>query len=358
MNIKSICHKGWLVGLAVALIMSIVPVAPHAVQAVTTPTISIMTVEPGVSVKIQANNFPASQTFTVRMGAYGTLGVGGTVVATTESGPGGTFTAIYAIPAGLKTADKIAIRMDSDKGYYAYNWFYNTPLSATPTPGGAAPTAVPGYSGYPTFNISAVVEDDTVTIAASNFPAGQTFTIRMGKYGTLGVGGTVVATTDTGAGGSFTAKYVIPAALKGQERIAIRMDSSKGYYAYNWFWNNTKSAVEPATPKPERPAATPIAPKYTGYPYFYINTVVKDSKVTIAAHNFPAGLTFTVRMGAYGTMGVGGTKVTSIDTGKGGDFTATYDIPSGLKGLDRIAIRLESGAGYYAYNWFWNNTTP
>ena len=63
-------------------------------------------------------------------------------------------------------------------------------------------------------------------------------------------------------------------------------------------------------------------------------------------------------MGKYGTAGVGGTQVTTTDSGSGGTMDITYLIPAGLKGLDRIAIRMESSAGYYAYNWFWNNDAP
>ena len=64
-------------------------------------------------------------------------------------------------------------------------------------------------------------------------------------------------------------------------------------------------------------------------------------------------------MGKYGTKGIGGTLVATTDSGDGGTLTLTYDVPDDLKGLDRIAIRLEAtSGGYYAYNWFWNNTYP
>jgi hypothetical protein len=63
--------------------------------------------------------------------------------------------------------------------------------------------------------------------------------VRIGKYGTLGVGGEVVAITNSGAGGTFTISYPIPESLQGQTRLSIRMDAPGGFYAYNWFWNNT-----------------------------------------------------------------------------------------------------------------------
>jgi hypothetical protein len=61
----------------------------------------------------------------------------------------------------------------------------------------------------------------------------------MGEYGTYGIGGIVVTTVNSGAGGSFSATYAIPAALVGRSKIAIRLESANGYYyAYNWFYNN------------------------------------------------------------------------------------------------------------------------
>lgn len=105
---------------------------------------------------------------------------------------------------------------------------------------------------------------------------------------------------------------------------------------------------------------TPAKPPKTGkVPTFSIAAVVKDTSVTIQTANFPANTKFDVRMGAYGTAGVNGTYVTTIDSGNGGAFSATYTIPAGLQGSRRIAIRLESKtSGYFSYNWFWNSTTP
>jgi hypothetical protein len=204
----------------------------------------------------------------------------------------------------------------------------------------------------PTFSIVSVVTDSTVTIKTYNFPANTTFTVRMGVFGTAAIGGTVVDSTDTGDGGSFTATYDIPSNLQGLSKIAIRMDAtSGGWFAYNWFWNNTTGGTT-------GPTATP-GPGYTGIPTFSIKSVVRDSTVTIKAYNFPANKTFTVRMGVFGTAAIGGTVVDSTDTGDGGSFTATYDIPSNLQGLSKIAIRMDAtSGGWFAYNWFWNNTTP
>lgn len=204
---------------------------------------------------------------------------------------------------------------------------------------------VTAYTGIPTFSIVSVVEDTSVTIKTYNFPANETFTVRMGAFGTQAIGGTVVGTTDSGAGGSFEATYNIPAGLAGSYKIAIRMDSPNGYYSYNWFYNNTDAVVTPE-------------PGYTGIPTISIVSVDEDTSVTIKTHNFPASIDFTVRMGPFGTKGVGGVVVTTTNSGAGGSFEETYDIPASLAGSAMIAIRLESPTGYYyAYNWFYNNTT-
>lgn len=368
-----------LLGLAVILLL-VMAVALHfpatLVKAYTGfPTFSILGVVKDVSVTIQTNNLPPNQTFTVRMGPIGTKAIGGTVVGTTDSGAGGTLKLTYNIPASLKGSAQIAIRMDSPAGYFAYNWFDNvtfgtttgtvvptsTPGAPTPTktptktPGTGTPTktpAVTSYSGIPTFNIVSVVPDTSVTIKTNNFPANKTFVVRMGAFGTKAIGGVEVGTTESGSGGAFEKTFNIPASLKGLARIAIRMDSTTGgYFAYNWFYNSS-TAVTTTTPGPTK------IPGYSGYPTFSISAVVKDASVTIKAKNVPPNQTFTVRMGAYGTRAVGGTVVGTKDSGAGGEFEATFNIPAGMKGAEKIAIRMDSPAGYFAYNWFWNNTYP
>lgn len=101
----------------------------------------------------------------------------------------------------------------------------------------------------------------------------------------------------------------------------------------------------------------PQPPPYSGIPTFGIAAVVRDQTVTIRTNNFPAGYRFDVLMGMYGTAGINGYYVTTIDSGNGGSFSGTYAIPAALRGSTRVAIRLQNyTGGYYSYNWFWNNT--
>jgi hypothetical protein len=357
-----------------ALLAFVLPVSASQ----TFPSFDVIEVVRDQTVTIQTYNFPANDTFQVTMGAMGTKGIGGVAVGGANSGSGGSFKATYNIPSSLVGSQQISIRLESPtSGFFAYNWFFNntaqvtsTPPSTTSTPPPSntstpAPSAtpIPGYSGFPTFSISSVVTDVSVTILTKNLPPNDTFTVTMGKMGTQGIGGEGVGSTNSGSGGAQNFTYNIPASLKGLSQISIRMQSpTTGYFAYNWFFNNTASSTStPAPSATPTPNPTPTTPPsgYTGFPTFTISAVVQDKSVSIQGSNFPANDTFNVLMGPIGTAGVGGTQVGSQSSGSGGALSATYAIPSSLVGSQQIAIRLQSPtSGYFAYNWFINATTP
>jgi hypothetical protein len=296
------------------------------------------------------------------MGQMGTQGIGGYKVTTVDSGSGGSKSYTFIIPSQLAGSYKISIRMQSPfSGYYAYNWFYNNttggatqpPPATTPPPSTTPP---PGYSGIPTFSILSVEMDKNVTVQTSNLPPNDSFRVTMGPMGTQGIGGTVVDVVDSGSGGSKQYTFDTPQSLYGSYKISIRMESpTSAYYAYNWFYNNTtggSGGVPPAT-------SPPPPPGYSGFPSFKIQSVVRDSSVTIKTNNLPPNDSFVVTMGYMGTQGIGGYQVTTVNSGAGGTKNYTFSIPPALYGTYQISIRMQSpNSGYYAYNWFYNNTTP
>jgi hypothetical protein len=183
-------------------------------------------------------------------------------VGTFNSGQGGTLAVTFAIPAAFNNVAKIAIRLESPQGWFAYNWFPNvtsgsglgtpaaspaptTPSATLPAASPTAPAATPAATAapgtpappVPGLDVTAVERGESVTIQTSNFPANQNFTVTMGPIGSQGIGGTVVGTTSSGAGGSFSATYEIPASLAGEFLIAIRLQSPQGWFAYGWFFN-------------------------------------------------------------------------------------------------------------------------
>ncbi len=288
------------------------------------PTFTIENVVVDGSVTILAQNFPAYQEFVVTMGPSGSLGIGGTPVAITNSGLLGAFSATYPIPPNLVGQRQIAIRLQSPQGFYSYNWFWNNLAEPAPTP-------------IPTISIESVVVNESVTIRTHNFPPDRTFLVMMGHMGTLGINGTPVGTLYSGIGGTMTATFPIPVLLKGLERIAIRTEA-KPFYSYNWFDNQTE------------PLPTPT---------FTVCGVIRDEFVVIRTDgNFPANRDFAVMMNGMGTLGTNGTVVGGFNSGLAGSYViSTYPIPSTMRGRDQIAIRAdEVGGPFFSYNYFDNQT--
>lgn len=314
------------------------------------PSFTIADVKTDTTVTILTKDMPKGYDFKVLLGEYNTRGENGIEVAQFNSADGGSFQVTVDIPAALKGRAMISIRIESlTGGYYYYNWFWNDAENGT-WPGVTPPVPPqPPVQTYPSFSIKAVDAGKTVTILAKDFPKSHDFVVRMGKYGTLGIGGIVAAEVTSSDTGAFEATFPIPADLAAEKVIAIRLDAKTGgWYAYNWFYN-TAAPVEP-TPEP---TPEPVVK----YPSFSIVAVVKDTSVTISGINFPADTDFTVLMGKMWTQGINGIEVAEFNSGAGGAIEATFNVPAALVGETRIAIRTQAKTGsWYAYNWFWNST--
>lgn len=199
------------------------------------PSILITAVVQDVSVTITTQNFPANDRFDVLMGYMGSRGIDGILVDTVSTGVGGSLKYTFAIPPALHGQPQIAIRFQSVSGsdYFAYSWFINNTRGSVPPP--------PGYTGFPTFAITQVVRNQTVSINTYNLPPNDRFQVSMGPMGTRGIGGAVVGTIDASASAAQNYTFAIPVTLYGTSQIAIRLQSVSGsnYYAYNWFHNTT-----------------------------------------------------------------------------------------------------------------------
>ena len=217
------------------------------------------------------------------------------------------------------------------------------------------------HAAYPSFTISEVKKDATVTILTQDMPGNLDWKVLMGEYNTRAENGIEVATFNSGAGGSMSVTFNIPDTLKGRAMISIRIESLTGGYYYNWFWNDKDNGTWP----PEAPAPVPAPPKPPVsttaseiIPIIMIKSVEAGKTVTITASNFPKNVEFVAKMNKMWTRGVNGTEVGTLNSGDTGAFEATFDIPDEFKGHERVAIRLESKTGgYYSYNWFWNVST-
>ena len=331
------------------------------------PSFTIAEVKTDQSVTINTKDMPKNLDFKVLLGEYNTKGKDGIEVATFNSGDGGAFAVTVNIADALKGRAIISIRIESlTGGYYYYNWFWNkqdggtwpdqtaTTQPSTQTP---APTQAPADKTVPTISIKAVEAGKTVTIAAKDFPKGVEFVALMGKMWTQGIKGIESGQITSSDTGSFEATFDIPAELANEKQISIRLQAKTGgWYSYNWFYNQTQTAAT-ETPTTEPTTAPTQQPPAVKYPVFSIAAVEKDKTVTIEGKDFPADTEFTVLMGKMWTQGINGIEAGTFASGKGGEISATFDIPAELVGLARISIRLQAKTGgWYAYNWYWNST--
>lgn len=211
---------------------------------------------------------------------------------------------------------------------------------------------------YPTFDIMSVVVDDSVTIQTYLFPANELYYVYMGYNGTLGINGILVTKLWTGAGGTFKARFYIPDELKGEDIIAIRLESpTTPYYSYNFFYNTTSYTANYTTYTPAAPAPKPYTPN--DFPTFSILSVVKGESVTVETKYFPADDMF----GVYMKDGASAVKtwyyVAGLNSADGGSFQATFAIPTELQWKEKIAIKFYNlDEDYITYNLFINKNYP
>ena len=162
--------------------------------------------------------------------------------------------------------------------------------------------------------VVSVVKDTSVTLRSEYFPKGQDFLIRMGRYGTHGLGGDEINTVNTGDSGIFGVTLSIPSDLQGKSPLDVRFDDVYGQSAEISFYNCTGCGQGPK----ETPvylsdltsnaaiASSSSSYYYSGIPATSFVSVVTDTSVTFYGYNFPTNQDFTVTIGPYGTYGVGG----------------------------------------------------
>lgn len=343
------------------------------------PTFWVQDVKLRKTVTIRMVDYPKNEKFRVTMGVVGGELSPGIPVGLLEGNNGREFAVTFAIPSGLWDDTELFIRLENSfQENFGYTGFTQTkPWKSVylgPSPGFSTSSGVSSSwtGGTPFTSILNVVANGEISLQTFNFPADKEFIVTMGTIGTRGIGGTVVGIQNSGEGGSFIATYAVPAALQGSDMISIRLQSTtSGHYAYNWFYNSdgnvpvtfgnaipttgTETTVSATT---TTTSAAPTLPLGL-FPTFSIDTVVAGDNVTITTYNLAANDFYNVYIANYGTLGIGGVQIDTINSGAGGSITVTITIPDELAGLDKYAIRLESDvSGYFAYNWFDNKDLP
>lgn len=205
----------------------------------------VVDVVPNATVTIRTYNAPSNIRLNVRVGVAVGNKYNWVVLGDLDTADGGTQTYILNIPASFNNAAQLKLRVSQ----YKRNgrtfqqdqlvWYNRVGGASGGIPVNYNPGWWPYYSTIPTIWIANVARDNSVTIQASNFPAGLTFDVFMGPMGTYGHG-YHVGTLNSGAGGALSATFPIPPQLYGLGQISIRTQNAwSGYYSYNWFYNNT-----------------------------------------------------------------------------------------------------------------------
>jgi hypothetical protein len=163
----------------------------------------------------------------------------------------------------------ISVRMESAASiHYAYNYFYNStympaeettaasPEAATTVTETSAETST--YSGYPSFTITKVKKNTSVTLMAENLPEGEIFDVMLSNYQDGSFEPVKAGTLDSSKGGSMETSFTIPEDMKDVNQISVRLTGTKtGYFAYNFFFNSDYP-VEQVLPQAETtPASAP-----------------------------------------------------------------------------------------------------
>jgi hypothetical protein len=176
-------------------------------------------------------------------------------------------------------------------------------------------------------------------------PDNTDFAVRMGKVGTQGIAGGLVAHFNSGGGATQEYWFEIHESVRKAALVDVRIDDGGGITAWKTF-NNSK-----AQPPVTSPAATPV-PVVSGGTPLITNTdgsltllnVQKGGWVKVSMFNLPVNKTFTVRIGMAGTQAANGLGyvVAHFDTSSTGAETGTFEIPFALRAQARLDFRVET----------------
>ncbi|HMN61714.1 MAG TPA: NBR1-Ig-like domain-containing protein [Anaerolinea sp.] len=208
----------------------VTPVEPTPTTTTGKPYIDIVAVDKNKAITVQANRFPANQTFTIRVGPFKDFFKKYVVTGTLNSGSGGSFKFNVNLPDSVKDVDMITIRLDSSSGAYAFNAFKNVSSGTvspvvTPTPAPTVKCEVAATT-VPSHTMKAREDFDAVWTVKNN--TGKTWDLSSVDY--KFVSGTEMQKY----GKSFDFKVTV----KSGETVKIVVDmlapDKAGTYTTNW----------------------------------------------------------------------------------------------------------------------------
>lgn len=204
----------------------------------------------------------------------------------------------------------------------------------------ALPTATATAKPKPLISIIGIEKNTAITIQTENFPAQEVFKIRVGPFDTFFKDYVEVGTINSGNGGTFKFTVLLPESVKDVEQITVRLDSSSGEYAYNYFKNVTSGTIPAvATPVTNALCELSISPK--------LSTVMNPGE------DFDA--IWTIKNISGKTWEAGTVDYKFVQGAELHKYDKIYDLSNQVKSGDKVEIRVDMlaphTAGTYAANW-------
>ena len=196
-----------------------------------------------------------------------------------------------------------------------------------------------------------VVPHGLVKLKVENLPGGTEFTVRMGKAGSEGIGGGLVAHFDSGSGGTQEYWFEIHEIVRDNTFVDVRIDDLAGTYGFLTFNNSVAypaGSTTVATPTPAPATGGPTTPSgTTGSPNLQVVNSQKGGWVRVQFVGLPINKEFTVRIGMVGTRAAGiyGYVVAHFTTDSTGTQTGTFEVPFSLRNQGTLDFRAEA-TGY------------
>jgi hypothetical protein len=228
--------------LALVVLATLLGTMVQPASAMGVMTIRVGAVEPGHRVFLTFNNLTPGVEFAVRMKAYSEPWVG-PVVANVSSADGEVVTGWFEILPELSHRPWIVVHIDDSFGYSASVIFDNSYRFQAPSSGApAATTAAPQVvqpRGEPTIEVTHVQRGGVVVAKITQLPANTSFLVTVGKAGTQGIGGSVVARMDTSSTPwqQMFGHFEIPTTLASEKSLDLRLQGPNGYF----YWVNFKN---------------------------------------------------------------------------------------------------------------------
>ncbi len=312
--------------IALALLLG-AAAQPYAVQAAQAkPTLEIIEVERDREVTVRGEDFPRNTRFDVYLYPLGFDPEPEDRVDRFTTGSTGVFETSFDIPRKLEGYRRLVLFMESRDGNYDIEtWFFNRNTGKSDR-----------YTGTPSFTILDVVKDREVTLRLRNLPPDDRFEVLMDEIGTQAKDGIHVGWVSTGFGGNRQVTFSIPSALRGESRIAVRIESpTSGYYYYNWFYNRTDWYGGGDADKDKGGSGGKVALTVS------VTEVVQDQRIEVLIGGLPQKSQFRVLMMAPGSNWKDAVEVLRTSSLNGKVVRAPLAVPASLRGQERLLVRVE-----------------